>query len=405
MLSKSQVATMLEVLAVGSMTAIGFAIGNPIATEAIKGIGLNLSSNLLQSGSTKLKESWFSSDHGILNHDIQQAFVRAFVQSSSLLETEYFKRHQPAAQSEKWAIEYLFGQFRQQSFEVFLISNESAITDSDLKDCLYAEPQRAEAVIWSRIESFLATYSLTLKKFLRENLLKTVVFCFGEELKKDTEQGKRAWRAFQRLMLEGIGAEIKILNANQELIRRDLGKLDLIARDIQTLDRVIRRDLIDSLGADLQIIRENVLQMRDRLDEIHGFMGKLKPQPAFDEFEFRSEYNDALHRVMTARSPYELNAVRHKIEYLEDKYPNKQEIYFLRDKFDRANRYETLNAPPTAIGMPQTSAETKQNIPYHPPIEYRAQSKNSMILVVVILLLLFLGIIAVGFLFGWWLIG
>lgn len=392
---------MLEVLAVGSMTAIGFAIGNPIATEAIKGIGLNLSSNLLQSGTTKLKDNWFSSDNGILNHDIQQAFVRAFVQTSTLLEEEYFKRHKPAVQSEKWAVEYLFGQFRQQSFEVFLISNESAITDSDLKDCLYAEPQRAEAVIWSRLETLLATYSLTLKNFLRENLLKTVVFCFGEELKKDNEQGKRAWRAFQRLMLEGITAEIKMLNANQDLMQGDLGKLKFIANDIQLLDFYIRHELIDSLGGDLKIIKENVLEMHDKLDEIHGFMGKLKPQPAFNEFEFRNEYNEALHSVMTARSPYELNAVRHKIEYLEDKYPNKQEIYFLRDKFDRANRYETFNAPPTAIGMPQESQTTMQNIPvnYQPSIAYSSQPQksNSAFLLLFILVLVFLAIIAGAF--------
>ena len=409
MLSKGQIVNLMEVLAVGSLTAIGFAIGNPIATEAIKGIGLNLSSNLLQSGSTKLKESWFSSANGILNHDIQQAFVRAFVETSTLLETEYFKRNKTISEGEKWAVEYLFGQLRLQSFEVFLISDDSAITDSELMDCLYAEDQKAEAVIWSRIEKPLATYSQSLKSFLRENLLKTVVFCFGEELKKNTEQGIRAWRAFQRLILEGIGAEIKTLNANQDLMMRDLGKLDFIANDIQSLNRYIRHDLIDSLGADLKIIRENVLDIHHKVSEIHGFMGNLKPQPAFDENEFRNEYNEALHRVLNAHSHYELNAVRHQIKYLEDKYPNKQEIYFLRDKFDRANRYEQMAnyAPPANMQTMQNLPAAKpaslgQPTPYSPSSEQRSASPVFMIIGAVI----FLGLIAAAvFFLLWWLLG
>jgi len=393
----------MEILAVGSMTAIGFAIGHPIATEALKGIGLNLASNLVQSGSTKLKENWFSSVNGILNHDVQQAFVRAFVETSSLLETEYFKQNPPNSQSEKWAVEYLFGQFRQQSFDVFLISADSAITDTDLKACLYAEEQQAQTIIWSRIENLLATYSLTLKNFLRENLLKTVVFCFGEELKKDNEQGRRAWRAFQRLLLEGIGAELKTLNASQELIQRDLGKLNFIANDIQLLDHYVRHELIDSLGADLKFIKDKISGMDTKLDEIRGLVGNLKPQREFDEFEFRNEYNEALHRVLKANSSYELNSVRHQIKYLEDKYPNHRDVYFLREKFERANRHEVMlnmSAPPTENFKVQNAPPTMAN--YSPPeIVFSAQKKSSP-LIFVVPLIVFVGFIITALIFLWW---
>ena len=404
MLSKSQVVNLMEILAVGSMTAIGFAIGNPIATEAIKGIGLNLASNLVQSGSAKLKENWFSSVNGILNHDVQQAFVRAFVEASNLLETEYFRENKDVGKSEKWAIEYLFGQFRQQSFEVFLISADSAISETDLKTCLYAGEQTAQAIIWSRIETLLATYSPDLKNFLRENLLKTVVFCFGEELKKDNEQGRRAWRAFQRLMLEGISSELKNLNAGQELIQRDLGKLNYIANDIQLLNHYVRHELIDSLGADLKIIKDKISGMDTKLDEIRGLVGNLKPQREFDEFEFRTEYNEALHRVLKASSSYELNSVRHQIKYLEDKYPNKQEIYFLKDKFERANRYETT----VNFGAPQMSKSEAQktmskNMPtQHSPTMNYSPQKSSSALIFIVPIIVFVGLILAGLVFLWW---
>lgn len=351
------------------MTAIGFAIGNPIATEAIKGIGLNLASNLIQSGSTKLKESWFSSSNGILNHDIQQAFVRAFIKASKHLEREYFRVCQNISKEEALATEYLFSQFREQAFELFLSSKDSAISEEDLKICLYAEESSSQAVVWSRIESFFTTYSRQLKNFLEENLLKTVVFCFGEELKKETEEGKRAWRAFQRMLLEGIQKEVETINASQTLIRQDLKKLDFIGRNVKLMSYVLQYRLIEPLGEDVKFIRKNVEEIHEKVHKIHDLVEKINPPPFFDESTFREEYNEILRRVMIANTAFELNSIRPEIEYLEKKYPGQKDIFFLKNKFERAYTYE-MNHPtlenPLATVHPseQPTMETKIQTDY-----------------------------------------
>lgn len=366
MLSKIQVANLMEIVAVGSMTAIGFAIGNPIATEVIKGIGLNLASDILQRGSSKLKETWFSTEYGILNHDIQKAFVRAFVESSDYLEKQYFQSVEDEFldKNQKGEVKDLFRQMREQAAEVFLEDNASAISEDDLKICLYKDEKSGQEIVWQKIRPIVSTFDSHLQNFLRKNLLKIVVFFFAEELKKETQEGVRAWRAFQRLLLEGIKAEVETIGASQELIQADLKKLDFIARDVKLMSYVLQYRLIEPLGADLKIIKEGVFEIREKVEKIHGLVEKINSPPVFDENQFRREYNEALHRVMFANSAYELNSVKHQLEYMEKKYPDHPDIFFLKDKFNRAQIYETKNHPsfyPGATQYGTTSPPVSQN--------------------------------------------
>ncbi len=397
MLTKSQVGKVLEVLAVGSMTVIGFAIGNPIVTEAIKGIGLNLASNLVQRGSTSLRENWFSSENGILNHDIQQAFVRGFVEAMRLLEKEYYRVRGTPGANELWMVQDLFQQLKEQAFEVFIVSDDFAISDDDLKNCLYGDEQTSQTVIWSRIEILLGGYIPYFRLFLRDNLLKTVLFCFGEELKKDTAEGKRAWRAFQRLLLEGIRADLKKLTENQQLILSDLQKLDLIADGVYEINEYIRRGIFDSLADDVKFIRENVGEINEKVDRLHTLVEKINPSPVFDENIFRQEYNDTYRRVMFAKSSYELNSVKHQIEYLEKKYPHQQEIFYLKDQFDRAFRYEAAQTMPESVGADYHT--TMQSLPPMMDSSPKYSPKGLFLLIGIILVLGFI------FLVGWFFFG
>lgn len=86
MISKEQLATVTEVLASASVEGVGLALGGPVGTTVMAGIGINLGSNIIQSGSKHLKDKWLSSHDGIPNHDIQLALARAFVKSLDRLE-------------------------------------------------------------------------------------------------------------------------------------------------------------------------------------------------------------------------------------------------------------------------------------------------------------------------------
>ena len=72
----------------------------------------------------------------------------------------------------------------------------------------------------------MQTSDQSLKSLIRENLLDKVLLFFGEELKKDDKENNKAWRAFQRLLLEGIKKDIREVKDEVNLIKEDLQKLD-----------------------------------------------------------------------------------------------------------------------------------------------------------------------------------
>jgi hypothetical protein len=130
---------------------------------------------------------------------------------------------------------------QQQAERVFASSLDRA-KEQDVEKYLYITQETATASLWEQIHgpTLQSTYNEYFNDFLRRNLLSEVQFWFGEELKTNNRESNRAWRAFQRLLLEGIQADIKAVQANQDLIRQDLQKLEELS---SRLDRL--RDTID----------------------------------------------------------------------------------------------------------------------------------------------------------------
>jgi hypothetical protein len=217
MLTKEQALKLLGILATASITSVGFAIGGTIGAAVIGGIGINLSSAIIQSGSAKLKERWLASNDGILNYDLQQALARAFVKALIHLEIKYFTLREANAlpKNEKESIKALFKELKEQAREVFPASLEKAVKEQEIKDYLYERPETVTDKLWERINgtTLLSTYSEHFRDFFRQNLLNEVLFWFSEELKTDNKECNKAWRAFQRLLLEGIQADVKAVKA------------------------------------------------------------------------------------------------------------------------------------------------------------------------------------------------
>jgi tetratricopeptide (TPR) repeat protein len=250
-ISKEHLATVTEVLATASVVGVGLALGGPVGATVMAGIGINLGSNIIQSGSTHLKEKWISAKYGVLNHDIQRALARAFVKALISLEARYFELQEAKAQppEKQEAIRGLFKELKDEAPTVFVASVESIVSGQEVKAYLYGEPETARARLWERVEGTKLLYTYYgdhFKEFLRERINDELVFWFGEELKTDNRECNKAWRAFQRMLLEGIQADVKAVQASQEMIRQDLQVLHEIRTQLDELkDTVDKRAAIE----------------------------------------------------------------------------------------------------------------------------------------------------------------
>jgi tetratricopeptide (TPR) repeat protein len=246
MISKEQLATLTEVLASVSVVGVGWALGGTIGAAVMAGIGINLTSDIVQKGSTHLKEKWISAKYGVLNHDIQRALARAFVKALASLEDRYFALPEANAlpTEKKEAIRGLFKELKDKAPTVFAGSVEKIVSGQEVKEYLYGEPDIARARVWERVEGTKLLYTYYgehFKEFLRDNINDELVRWFGEELKTDNRECNKAWRAFQRMLLEGIQADVQAVQANQEMIRQDLQVLDGIRTQLDELKNTIDR--------------------------------------------------------------------------------------------------------------------------------------------------------------------
>ncbi len=241
MISKQQLASMTEVLATTSVIGVGWALGGTVGAGIMAGIGINLGSDIIQKGGIYLKEKWLSAEYGVLNHDIQRALARGLVKALSRLEQRYFERAEVKSETREKndAIRGLFQELRDVAPTVLAASVEKVASDAELKQYLYGEIQEARKQLWERIEGTKLIYTYygeQFKNFLRDHINEELVFCFGEELKTDNYECNKAWRAFQRMLLEGIQADVRAVQSHQERIHADL---QLLAGIETRLDQLV----------------------------------------------------------------------------------------------------------------------------------------------------------------------
>jgi tetratricopeptide (TPR) repeat protein len=248
MLTREQIINLTEFLAAGSITAAGFAIGDTIAGSVIAGIGMSLGNHIIRGGASKLKEKWLTSTNGILNHDVQRALLRAYIKALAHLQGEYLKLYEANQLQEnekepEKAIRALFQELTEQAEQSFLPCIEKAIKEQELKEYIYDKSEKAIDTLWDRInaDKLLHTYNEHFRHYLHKNLLKEVQFYFAEELKTDNRECNKAWRAFQRMLLEGIQADLKEVQAGQEIIQQDLQLLHTLREQLDRLQHSIDR--------------------------------------------------------------------------------------------------------------------------------------------------------------------
>jgi hypothetical protein len=377
MSSQEQVLNLLGALATISVTGIGLAVGGIIGATVMAGIGLNLSSNIIHGGCSTLKEKWLNSENGLLNHDVQKALGRAFIKSLSSLEKKYLDPEQTRTlkRSEKESYKDLFRELRNKANETLPATIERIRLDPDIKQFLFAVPEADNNQMWDLFvgDSLVATYGSDFRRFLRDNLLNETLFWFGEELKTDSTDCNKAWRAFQRMLLEGIYAGVQSIQANQVLLSRDLSKLDTIKDQLKELreeidrrlpDELFQRDIETALGTikstlqtisqtsrridhNVEIIREDLKSLLERENEVTGYQDS---SPAVLE----ATLTDLRQRMLTAHSKHDLKTVLYETEEFLGKNPHYAGALLLKDQIEEALDHESARrAPVMAIHQQQ----------------------------------------------------
>jgi len=269
-----------DVLFTTAILGVGLLSGNPILASVVAGIGVNLASDLTRAGWGQVCRRLLG-ESGFLNHDLQQALARAFRQTLTHLEQtwwettdgKHMRRAQPAIARETTEV---FKMLREDAAGFCCADGLGrAAGNEQVRQLLYGDETTARRALAGCLSAYLYGHDARLIAFLDTHLVQALAFWFGEELKTERPESNRAWRAFQRLLLEGLQtslteARAEQLETQQVLtgLRDDLqawtDRMDALAEDVRertgeeallhTLARV-RDDLLVTIAAQAGLTR------------------------------------------------------------------------------------------------------------------------------------------------------
>jgi hypothetical protein len=203
----------------------------------VGGIGINWAADLTRETWNQARQRLLSKP-SLANDDLQEALVRSFRQAIAHLEQIWWQtpRGNQMRRSEA-DVAYITGQ----AFEMLRDDANKFFTPDSLRRAAANEQVRQllygdEAVVRRTLSDCLATYlhghDLQLVSFIDTHLMNELVYWFGEELKADRTESNRAWRAFQRLLLESLQSGVAEMQAEQQETVRALKELGAWAERI-----------------------------------------------------------------------------------------------------------------------------------------------------------------------------
>lgn len=309
-----QLTALAEFLTISSISVVGLALGGtalpPISIigTIIGNTGINLQSNKIQ----QIKDKFFSSDDGIHNHDIQKALNRAFIKTLKSLEGKYLaERRGPETHSNillKNEIESITSFFDDLNRNTQTFFN--SVNEQDLVNCssyIYETPE----AITDKIREHISNINLTddqknwfINFFLEQRFYKEVLLHFFEELKKDTPECTRAWRAFQRLILDGIQSHVKTIQTNQESMQKKIDEIRELLKQ-QTDSRLPNDPFENGLN---DAIHKMLEEMHEALKDIAktGHRTEKKMDAAKETIDSIKASMEELYPCILARIPISL---------------------------------------------------------------------------------------------------
>jgi hypothetical protein len=216
-----------DALVIAGVAAASALLTNPVLANLVLGAAGSWTAVLMQNGWSHCRARLLS-EPGLLNHDLQAAMRRAFGNSITHLEKEWWNTHRGAQirratrADDRVAIEGLFEILREDAAKVFEDERLRALTSNEqILQLLRGDDQALTAALEHQLSTYLFGHDPQLINFIRRYLVSDLACFIGEELKTNRPESNRAWRAFQRLLLEGLQASIGEIQVTQH----DMAKL------------------------------------------------------------------------------------------------------------------------------------------------------------------------------------
>jgi hypothetical protein len=227
-----------DILFTAAIVVSGVLSGNAVVASVVGGIGINWAAGLTREGWNHARQRLLGKS-GLLNHDLQQALARALRQAIAHLEQTWWQtpRGSQMRRTEP--------DVARQTAEAFKLLREDAAAfctpdrlgraagNEQVCQILYGDEAIARHALASRLADYLHGHDPQLVAFVEAHLVGELAFWFGEELKADRPGSNRAWRAFQRLLLEGLQAGLAEMRAEQQEMTRALADLHAWAEGLE----------------------------------------------------------------------------------------------------------------------------------------------------------------------------
>ncbi|MGB3218310.1 MAG: ATP-binding protein [Anaerolineae bacterium] len=216
-----------DVLFTAAILGVGLLSGNPILASVVAGIGVNLASDLTRAGWGQVCHRLLG-ESGLRNYDLQQAMLRAFRQAITHLEQAWWQtpRGRQMRRDDPEVARVTSAAFRQLEEDACTFcfpDHLGRVAGNDqVHALLYGDAASAHAACSVQLANYLHGHDTQLVAFIEKHLIGELAFWFGEELKADRPESNRAWRAFQRLLLEGLQTALTDMRAEQQEMRQAL---------------------------------------------------------------------------------------------------------------------------------------------------------------------------------------
>ncbi len=272
-----------DLLLTAAIVSVGFVTGQPVLTAIVGGIGVNWASDLTQAAWKRACGQWLGPD-GMGNHDLQNALSRAFEQAFDRLERAWQQtprgsqmRRQAA---EAAAVTSLFALLRADAASFCQPDGVNrAASQPQVQSLLYGDAGSVGQAYRTYLRDYLYGHDAQLVAFIEQRLVDELAFCFGEELKTDRPESNRAWRAFQRLLLENLQTGVGDVQAEQQEIKQALDWLTAWAERMEGLAPDVReRTGLDALTTAVSELRQHLDARLDRVDaELEAMPERIRP--------------------------------------------------------------------------------------------------------------------------------
>lgn len=324
----------LDVVLASALIAVGIFFGGAMLTVA-GGVGVNFASTHTQDAWTYARRRLWGRG-GKLNHDLEAALGRAFEAALKELEGRWWqtntgslmqRTHTQTTTQVKEAFRFL----RREA--VGILGNGQLgelVSKAPVRDILEKEQDAAQTDLSDRARQYLSEYLVggqeafltdahkELINHVSEHLPSRLAFWFGEELKQNNPASDRAWRAFQRLILEDLRASV---NNTQASLFKVQATQEEIATNLAGL-----RPMIDQVVTNMQAHVEAVVvrEHQQTRDELAGHI-----QGIHDHLDREDEH-------LSYSALYELARTRSE-RWLRDRIESRRyipQVYYPRRKIE-----------------------------------------------------------------------